>query len=83
VDGAHEPKNRVRSPFRIILAKPKRMSGGKKQQKNSRDSIKDWRFQVLAPEQFTGRQFTTSVTLVWRLLSFWVLDAQLFPSPVR
>jgi hypothetical protein len=26
------------------------MSGGKKQQKNRRDSIKDWRFHVLPPE---------------------------------
>ena len=27
------------------------MSGGKKQQKNRRDSIKDWRFHVLPPER--------------------------------
>src|ERR1035441_7012345 len=27
------------------------MSGGKKQQKNGRDSIKDWRFHVLPPER--------------------------------
>ena len=29
VDGVHQPQNPVRSPFRIVLAKPKRMSGGK------------------------------------------------------
>src|ERR1035438_7013660 len=39
------------------------MSGGKEQQKNRRDSIKDWRFHVLPPERLP-RQFTTSVNLV-------------------
>jgi len=41
----------------------------KKQQKNRRDSIKDWRFDVLPPER-SLRQVTTSVNPVWRLLSF-------------
>jgi hypothetical protein len=41
----------------------------KKQQKNRRDSIKDWRFDVLPPER-SLRQFATSVNPVWRLLSF-------------
>jgi len=41
----------------------------KKQQKNRRDSIKDWRFDVLPPEH-SLRQVTTSVNPVWRLLSF-------------
>ncbi len=72
VDGAHYPKNRVRSPFGIILAKPKRMSGGKKQQKNRRDSVKNWRFQVLPPER-SLRQLTTSVNEVWRLLPLRVV----------
>jgi hypothetical protein len=49
------------------------MSGGKKQQKNTRDSIKDWRFQVLPPER-SLRQFTTSVNPVWRLLPFRVVQ---------
>jgi hypothetical protein len=40
VDGTHRPNNSVHPRVWIILAKPKRMSGGKKQQKNRGDSIK-------------------------------------------
>src|ERR1700747_2172524 len=38
------------------------MSGGKKQQKNRRDSVKNWRFQVLPPEH-SRTQFTISVSV--------------------
>ena len=41
-DGPHQPENRVRPPLRIILAKPKRMSRGKKQQKNGEASDKEF-----------------------------------------
>jgi hypothetical protein len=48
------------------------MSGGKKQQKHRRDSIKDWRFQVLPPER-SLRQLTTPLNPVWRLRPFRVV----------
>jgi len=47
----------------------------KKQQKNRRNSIKDWRFHVLPPER-SLREFTTSVNPVWRLLPFRVVYGQ-------
>lgn len=46
------------------------MTSRKKQQKNRRDSIKDWRFNII-PER-SLRQFTTPVNPVLRLLPFRV-----------
>jgi len=69
VNRSHRAKKGVNSPIGIRLAKTECMSDSKKQQKNRRDSIKDWRFQVL-PRECSLRQFITSVIPVWRLLPF-------------
>src|SRR5258708_18334091 len=56
------------------------MAGGKKQQNNRRDSIKNSRFHACPP---AARQFTTSVNLVWRLVPFRVVYGQPLHNPVR
>jgi transposase InsO family protein len=52
------------------------MPDSKKQQKNRRDSIKDWRFHALPPEH-SRTQFTTSVNLVLRCKKQCILPGQL------
>jgi len=64
------------------------MSGGKKQQKDRRDSVKNWRFQVLPPGTFANAAYYISQRvrhlLPWRaFVCFTCLPARRVPGRTK